>query len=690
MSRTSAAAAMDLAQAAAAAASLGPLPPASEYDRDSDMRAFAPLAARLLEIVEQNARPLPAETASIALAVNVIIARTRAIAEAEERASALIEMNDAHGIGKIISWICDSDAVHAPNVWFSRDVPLDAVLAIGCIPHTLYSVRLQYHSQGKGLSKPGIEDGALFCVPKDDQRDQVDLGWLETEHLPAARAVLASPDAHWVLRSAVVKLYDFSQGFPSVWASMLRPRSPDDPLALPYDLVAAFLVECIPELGEESPPASACTEAADVYLQGGSFCTLFRLTNTSNVNFMKPDSDPEDHISFARAALKSQLVTVCLRLIYAFESLSDPKDASGNVALVVCTLQMIGNADGAARRLVSLSGSVDRLQRALLACVNRGDPAGGCPKGFNIHALHLRAAMLLANLFGREESTGGSGDFSLKVIGQLVQLFLDTVEGRNSASPLNLLHCITEISISDANTAALVQPGEGKVGILDVFAVALQQGRDAMEGWKSWHKYSVMDVREASSAILLNLTLSEKTIALVQAHEDLIASIHHALADETNLSRRCKKRLDDILFHLDVATEKGKTAALEKRAATADMSKHIMLSYCWAQQDLVKRIRYALGDKGYNIWIDIEAMQGSTVECMADAVDNAYIVCYGISLQYKESANCRMECMYAHQTGTQVRRRSVLSTFDTKLIILPRQARDKHRESTQKRPLSYR
>ena len=604
---------MDLSQAAAAAARLDPLPPASEYDHDSDMRAFAPLAARLLEIVEQNARPLPAETVSLALAINVIIARTRAIAEAEERMSTLIEMNDAHGIAKIISWICDSDALHAPSVWFSRDVALDVALAIGYIPHMLYSVRLQWHGQGKGLSKPSIEDDALFCDPKDG--GQIDAGWLETERLPGARAVLASPDAHWVLRSAAIKVYDFSHRTPSVWASILRPRSPDDPLAFPYDLVAAFLVECIPELGEDSPPASACTEAADTYLQCTSLCALFRVVNTSNVNFMKLDSDPEDHISFARAALRSQLAVVCLRLIYAFEQLSDPKDASGNVALVVCTLQMIGNADGAARRLVSLSGSPDGLQQALLACVNRGDPAGGCPKGFNMQSLHVRAAMFLAILFGREETNGGSGDFSLKVVGQLVQLFLDTVEGRNASSPLNLIHCITEISISDANTAALVQPGEGMVGILDVFAVALQQGRDAMETWKGWCKYNVMDVREASSAILLNLTLSEKTTSAVQAHGDLIASINYALADEPNLSRRCKKRLEDILFHLDVNTDKGKSAALEKRAATADMSKHIMLSYCWAQQDIVKRIRYALGDNGYNIWIDIEAMQGSTVEC---------------------------------------------------------------------------
>ena len=38
-----------------------------------------------------------------------------------------------------------------------------------------------------------------------------------------------------------------------------------------------------------------------------------------------------------------------------------------------------------------------------------------------------------------------------------------------------------------------------------------------------------------------------------------------------------------------------------------------------------------------------------TVEAMADAVEGAAVMCYGISQAYKESANCRMEAQYAHQ-----------------------------------------
>merc|ERR1719272_1887647 len=47
-------------------------------------------------------------------------------------------------------------------------------------------------------------------------------------------------------------------------------------------------------------------------------------------------------------------------------------------------------------------------------------------------------------------------------------------------------------------------------------------------------------------------------------------------------------------------------------------------------------------------------MSGSTVDAMADAIDHSYAVVYGISLAYKESQNCRLEAMYAHQAKVKM------------------------------------
>ena len=49
------------------------------------------------------------------------------------------------------------------------------------------------------------------------------------------------------------------------------------------------------------------------------------------------------------------------------------------------------------------------------------------------------------------------------------------------------------------------------------------------------------------------------------------------------------------------------------------------------------------------MWIDVEQMTGSTVEAMALAVENAEVVLIGVSRQYKESTNCRLEAQYAMQ-----------------------------------------
>ena len=39
--------------------------------------------------------------------------------------------------------------------------------------------------------------------------------------------------------------------------------------------------------------------------------------------------------------------------------------------------------------------------------------------------------------------------------------------------------------------------------------------------------------------------------------------------------------------------------------------KHVMVSYCWAQQPLIKRIHAALVERGYAVWIDVEQMKKS-------------------------------------------------------------------------------
>ena len=110
---------------------------------------------------------------------------------------------------------------------------------------------------------------------------------------------------------------------------------------------------------------------------------------------------------------------------------------------------------------------------------------------------------------------------------------------------------------------------------------------------------------------------------------------------ETAMSDEAKQCAAGALFELD---EKARTATVVARTV-----EHIMLSYNWDHQATIKRINASLQSRGYTVWIDIEKMQGSTVEAMSAAVEDAAVMCYGISRAYKESANCRLEAQYAYQ-----------------------------------------
>jgi len=72
-----------------------------------------------------------------------------------------------------------------------------------------------------------------------------------------------------------------------------------------------------------------------------------------------------------------------------------------------------------------------------------------------------------------------------------------------------------------------------------------------------------------------------------------------------------------------------------------------MLSYNWGCQEMVKTIKAKLVAHGYHCWLDIEQMAGSTLEAMANAVEQASIVLICYSKKYKESAACRTEAEYA-------------------------------------------
>mmetsp|Transcript_6172 Transcript_6172/g.10091 ORF Transcript_6172/g.10091 Transcript_6172/m.10091 type:complete len:358 (-) Transcript_6172:49-1122(-) len=78
---------------------------------------------------------------------------------------------------------------------------------------------------------------------------------------------------------------------------------------------------------------------------------------------------------------------------------------------------------------------------------------------------------------------------------------------------------------------------------------------------------------------------------------------------------------------------------------------HIMISYCWAHQEVIIEICQHLKAAGLTYWLDIEQMHGEINDRMAEAIESCGVVIVGVSSKYKLSANCRMEAEYSNTSG---------------------------------------
>ncbi len=63
----------------------------------------------------------------------------------------------------------------------------------------------------------------------------------------------------------------------------------------------------------------------------------------------------------------------------------------------------------------------------------------------------------------------------------------------------------------------------------------------------------------------------------------------------------------------------------------------------WTHQVSIQRMNESLISRGFVTWFDLTNMKGSTMDAMSDAIEGADVMLYGVSLPYKESANCRLE-----------------------------------------------
>ncbi|XP_034439053.1 uncharacterized protein LOC117760269 isoform X1 [Hippoglossus hippoglossus] len=78
------------------------------------------------------------------------------------------------------------------------------------------------------------------------------------------------------------------------------------------------------------------------------------------------------------------------------------------------------------------------------------------------------------------------------------------------------------------------------------------------------------------------------------------------------------------------------------------MPSHIMLSYQWDDQALVKKIYNRLKEDGLPVWMDVEGgVTGNINDAMAAGVEEAVVICPFMTPEYQASRSCKKELNYA-------------------------------------------
>jgi hypothetical protein len=297
--------------------------------------------------------------------------------------------------------------------------------------------------------------------------------------------------------------------------------------------------------------------------------------------------------------------------------------------------QTIANIAGSGPEGRALLLGTPGLEDALQYLVEHGGDPIGIAENRTLVSPCAMSGLALALLYGREET--GTLVLSAKTVHLILHTF-NTYLSWGAMYCLQLAQGLAECSVSDAHKQHFLSM-PASVDILRAGLFLSRLSDEAGSGEPS----AEAQVRACCCTALAQLAASEQTLPLLLGHSVLLdlTKLVASLPAESGLgtvmqgdaANDAKAALLAVNLHeakqshgLRGAMVQAEHVAAGAREGGADSGpKHIMLSYAWAVQRTIKRIRDALDRRGYRVWLDVEKMQGSTLDAMSDAVDGAAV-----------------------------------------------------------------
>ena len=254
----------------------------------------------------------------------------------------------------------------------------------------------------------------------------------------------------------------------------------------------------------------------------------------------------------------------------------------------------------------------------------------------NIEHLRLMSCLLYSNLlteqeFQLDQSTHQLADELIAAIRQAFQS--ENYYYFNEIPLLSLVNCLKKLCTHREFQRRLGHVDEN----VDLLFQILRQFH------ASWDQQEEIEVILQS---IWFLSFEYSSASKIHRHDKYFALLVQLA--ETNPNERIQQAAKGILWQLRQTIS---TPPSTPEPQLPNSSQHIMFSYNHDSKELVHRICQALQQAGYRTWIDVDDMHGSTLECMAHAVEQSKAILICMSEKYKRSPNCQSEAEYAHRLG---------------------------------------
>ena len=187
-------------------------------------------------------------------------------------------------------------------------------------------------------------------------------------------------------------------------------------------------------------------------------------------------------------------------------------------------------------------------------------------------------------------------------------------------SAKELAEGLSHLAINDTNKNIL-----GQNGVIPVLISVIKTSKEDEE-------------KASATRALWMLAFDDNNKEKVRREEGAMGILHQL---QQSKNSEVQKAAAGALWELE-----GKTARHSERMKSS--GNHVMISYQWDSQEVLVEVKNRLQASGYRVWMDLEQMKGSTLDAMAEAVENASVVLVCVSRRYKESQNCRSEATYAY------------------------------------------